>query len=176
MQLVHRTILKGLLLAAAGLFLTTSCVGYRLGDVKPANMSGITSLAVPTFKNDTLEPRISSMLTTHVIQQLQRDGTYKIGTVSGSDAVLNATITDIERRPFRISRSNFLSSDQLKYVITIEYWVKDSATGEILSDGTVTGDAWGLAEENLQLSERQGLEGASERLALDLMSKISEGW
>lgn len=168
--------MKSLILVAIATIILSSCAGYKLGDTKPAAMASVEKLAVPTFKNDTLEPRISVLVTNNVIQQLQRDGTYKITTKDNSDATLDATITKIERRPFRYSRTNFLSSEQLEYYLTVEYWVRDSTSGNVLAYGSVYGNTWGLAEPNLQLSERQALEFASRKVAIELMSKISEGW
>ena len=49
-----------ILLALTGLLGgLVGCAGYQLGAVKPAALADIRSMAIPTFINNTLEPRIS---------------------------------------------------------------------------------------------------------------------
>ena len=60
------------------------------GSVKPAYLSAVQSIAVPTFKNQTLEPRIESLVTGTVIKQFQQDGTYRIASEDNADAILKA--------------------------------------------------------------------------------------
>ena len=55
----------------------SSCAGYQLGSVKPANLEHIQSIAIPTFKNLTLEPRSSVLMTNSVIKGFHEDGTFK---------------------------------------------------------------------------------------------------
>ena len=49
-------ILRSLSLALMFLIGLTNC-GYKLGYVKPAKFASVTTIYVPTFKNETLEPR-----------------------------------------------------------------------------------------------------------------------
>ena len=65
------------------------CAGYRLGPVQPHFMEGIHSIAVPTFRNETLIPNIEVLCTDALVRQLQLDGTYKVaGSLDDADAVL----------------------------------------------------------------------------------------
>jgi len=152
------------------------CAGYQLGSVKPAEFESIRSIAVPTFKNDTLEPRISTLVTGAVIKELQNDGTYKIGTLDGSDAILRGTIKDIERSQLRSVRFNTLRSRELRVRMELEYELEEAGTGIILGNGKVFGDTNLFLDANFQLSERQAFSNISDRLAADLVSRIAEGW
>ncbi len=67
-------------LAAAVCFCLTSCLGYHVGPIKPYYLRDVQTIAVPTFKNETLIPRIEALVTDTVIKQFQQDGTYRIGT------------------------------------------------------------------------------------------------
>ena len=59
------------------------------------------SIAVPTFKNETLEPRVEALVTGTVIKQFQQDGTYRIASEDKADAILKGEITRINRIPSR---------------------------------------------------------------------------
>ena len=48
--------------------------GYKVGPIQPKFMEGVHTLAVPSFKNDTLEPRVEVALATAIIKQIQQDG------------------------------------------------------------------------------------------------------
>lgn len=163
------------LLAPLALSLLTQCAGYQLGASKPAKMVNVTKLAVPTFKNDTLEPRLEVLATNALIKKIQADGAYKIVPASEADAVLNATIVDIHRSQFRAVRSNTLRTSELLMRLQIRYTVNDSAGTELLA-GQASGASNIVLDPNVQLTERQALADAAERLSTSLASQISEGW
>ena len=71
------------------------CAGYHLGPVQPYYLRSVHKLAVPTFENKTLSPRISVLITDTVIKQLQQDGTYQIVGDDEADATLHGEITHI---------------------------------------------------------------------------------
>ena len=54
----------------------TGCLGYRIGPIKPYYLQDVHTIAVPTFKNETLIPRIEVLATSTVIKQFQQDGTF----------------------------------------------------------------------------------------------------
>ena len=64
-----------LFLATITAVMLSGCAGYQLGEVKPSVYAGINNLSVPIFRNDTLEPRLSSLVTNAVIKEIQADGT-----------------------------------------------------------------------------------------------------
>lgn len=165
-----------LLLALPALSVLTNCAGYQLGASKPHQMANVTKLAVPTFENETLEPRLEVLVTNALIKKLQSDGAYQIVPRSEADAVLTATIQDIERSQFRSVRSNTLRSSEILMRLIVKYKVVDSATGEKLLSGSER--AWSniVLDPSVQVTERQGLADAAERLGTALASRISEGW
>ena len=164
-----------LLLALPAMSVLTNCAGYQLGSSKPHQMQNVTKLAVPTFKNDTLEPRLEVLVTNALIKKLQVDGAYQIVPRDEADAVLEATIEDIERSQFRSFRSNTLRSSEILDRLIVKYKVEDSAGQKLLAG---TERAWSniVLDPNVQLSERQALADAAERLGIALASRISEGW
>jgi hypothetical protein len=164
-----------LLLVLSASLVLTNCAGYQLGASKPHQMAEVTKLAVPTFKNDTLEPRLEVLVTNALIKKLQSDGAYQIVPRGEADVVLSATIEDIERSQFRSVRSNTLRSSEILNRLVVKYKVEDN-TGRDLLSGTER--AWSniVLDPNVQLTERQALADAAERLGIALASRISEGW
>src|SRR5262245_45306124 len=86
-------------------------------------MRDVQSIAVPTFKNRTLLPRVEVLVTDTVIKQLQQDGTYKIGSDNDADAVLKGEITRIDRLPARSVRGNVLLTQEFNLRMEVRYTV-----------------------------------------------------
>lgn len=116
-------------LALAGLFLS-GCAGYQLGEVKPGTYTGIERIHVPPFKNLTLEPRLSSLVTNAVLTELQADGTYQVATRGNCDAVLVGTIREIRKRQLRAVRTDTLRSRELSLYLYVEFHLEDPTTGQ----------------------------------------------
>jgi len=154
----------------------TGCAGYTLGGQRPVHLRHITKLAVPTFENLTLEPRLAVEVTNAVIKQIQNHGSYQIVPRNQAEAVLEGRIQRITRTQFRSDRTNILRSSQILATLVSTFEVKDSATGKILHNGSASADSYIILDANLQLSETQLLEDAAQRLAYNLADQVSEGW
>ena len=163
------------LLASVALLGSSGC-GYHLGIVKPASYAGINTIYVPTLKNETQEPRSAALVTNALIQQFQRDGTYRIGKEESSDGALEATMKRLERRQVRSTRFDALRTSELEFTLVVHYRFRDLRTQEILDEGTIEGVSNSFLDPNFQLSERQALALAAEKLAENLVSRLSEGW
>jgi hypothetical protein len=151
------------------------CAGYTLGPTKPAHLSSVTKIAVPTFENETLEPRLAVLVTNAVIKQLQVDGTYQIVNRDQADAVLEAKISDIDKSQWRAVRNNTLRTSELLVRLRTDYKLKDAA-GTALHQGRVLGESYLVLDANWQLSEHQAMEEAAQRIAATLVSEIADGW
>ena len=81
--------------------LLSGCAGYKLGPATPAQLQHVHAIAVPTFANSTLIPRIESLVTGTVIKQFQQDGTFRIANESNADATLKGEIVAVSRSPAR---------------------------------------------------------------------------
>lgn len=154
----------------------TGCAGYRLGGQKPAHLVRISKLAVPTFENLSLEPRLGPLLTNAVIKQIQLGGAYQIVSEADAEAVLVGKITRIRRSQFRSDRDNVLRTSQLLLTLSTEYTVRDKPGGAVIHRGVVSADSYTVLDNNVQNSEAQALEDAAQRLAANLASDLSEGW
>lgn len=163
-------------LALAASLLFPSCAGYRVGPVKPEALQGVNTIAVPNVKNLTLEPRIDVHVTNAIISRMQEDGTYKVATQGSSDASLEVTITNIERRQLRSARFNTLRTRELGLLVSLDYRLVDLRSQEVIRQGTARGETTVFIDANYQNAERQAIPEAAQRAAERLVSNLSEGW
>jgi hypothetical protein len=154
----------------------TGCAGYQLGGVKPQHLSGVTKIAIPGFVNNTLEPRLGSLVTNAVIKQIQADGSYQVVSRDQAEAVLEGIVADVDRSQFRAVRNNVLRTSQLLVRLRIDYKLINPADNTVLHRGRTWGESYIVLDPNFQLSEQQAMEDAAQRLAVTLTSEISEGW
>lgn len=170
-----RTVLAGALLSLAVAALS-GCGGYTLGPAKPAALGEVNSIYIPTLSNSTLEPRVEMVTTSTLIKQFQLDGTYAMSTYENADAVLEAVIEKMERRPRRSVRGNTLATSEFELQIEISYKLMGRATGVLLKDGKVTGRTNFFVGDDIQQQDRQAFPLAAEAASRELVSELSEGW
>jgi outer membrane lipopolysaccharide assembly protein LptE/RlpB len=152
------------------------CLGYHIGPVKPYYLRGVQTISVPTFRNDTLIPRIEVLVTDTVIKQFQQDGTFRIGNSENADAILQAEITRISRSPARSIRGNVLATSEFNLVMHVRYKLVDRDGKPLAPPGEVTGTTSFFVGTDVITDERQALPLATEELATHLVSQLSEGW
>ena len=161
--------------------LLNGCAGYHIGPIKPKTMRDVKTLAVPTFKNDTLEPRVEVLLANAVIKQFQQDGTYQIAAEHDADATLEGSLDQIIRRPSRSVRGNVLQTREFILLLRIRFRVIDRS-GRVLEQRIVTGQTTFFVSgtdtlaADVNQDERQALPLAAEDAAVHLVSMLSEGW
>lgn len=150
--------------------------GYKLGEIRPTPMRSVRTLAVPTFKNNTYEPRVEVLLADTLIKSLQQDGTYTILSDDTADAIVYCTLKSITRRSLRSVQNNVLATSEFEIVLEVNYQVVDRVTGYVLLEGRARGDSSFFANNDLQTTERQAIPVAAQELALDLTAQLAEGW
>jgi len=164
-----------LALLLVALFAVTGC-GYKLGEIRPTPMRAVRTLAVPTFKNDTYEPRIEVLFADTLVKRLQRDGTYQIVNTGQADAILYCTITRIDRNALRSVQNNVLATSEFGLTVRVRFEVVDQTTGARLMTGERVGRASFFSGNDLQTVQRQAMSTAASDIADSLASQISEGW
>ncbi len=158
------------------------CAGYHIGPVKPAKFAGVKTIAVNTFKNATLQPRIEVLLASSLIKQIQQDGTYQIADESKADALLQGTLEEVRRHPSRSVRGNVLQTREYTLQIRVRYKLTQRGTGTVLDERPATGSTSffvsgsGNVAADANQDELQALPLAAEDVAIRLVSQISEGW
>src|SRR5207237_10551564 len=99
----------------------SGCLGYRIGPAKPYYLRDIHTIAIPTFENKTLLPRVEVLVTGTVIKQFQQDGTFRIGSGDSADATLKGEIIRISRSPARSVRGNVLATSEFNLSMRVRY-------------------------------------------------------
>jgi hypothetical protein len=163
-------------LAALSCLFLTGCLGYHIGPVKPHYLSGIHTIAVPTFKNQTLQPRIEVLVTSTVIKQFQQDGTYRIASNENADAILEAQIVNVSRAPARSLRGNVLATTEFNLVMRVKYKLVGRDGQPLGPQGIAVGTTSFFVGSDVATDERQAIPLASEQVAIQLVSQLSEGW
>jgi len=181
-----------------GLF--TSGCQYELGDVKPSYEAGINNIHVPIFKNHTLEPRLSSLVTNAVLKEIQADSTYTVTKRSSCDAVLVGNIREVKKRQLRSDPNDTLESQELILFLYIDFHLEDPNTGRRIESTAVEGDFYGKSKQiegeevikagqgrvigetiqfvdpSYQVGERNALSLAAQDLATKLVSQLANCW
>lgn len=139
-------------------------------------MRAVRTLAVPTFKNNTYEPRVEVLLADSLIQQIQQDGTYTVVGDERADAIVYCTLNSARRRSLRSVVDNVLATSEFELILDVSYQVIDRVTGAELMSGNVNGATAFFPTGDLQTDERQAISVAAQRVAVNLTSRLSEGW
>ena len=156
--------------------LLSGCAGYHLGPATPAYLKQIHSIAVPTFRNSTLIPRVEALVTGTVIKQFQQDGTFRIVNEDQSDAVLKGEILGVGRSPARSVRGNVLATTEFNLLLRVRYTLMGRDGKPISGPSEVSGSTSFFVGDDVVTDERQALPLAAEELAQRLVSQLSEGW
>ena len=163
-------------LLAAVCLLLTGCLGYHVGPVKPGVLRDVHLVAVPTFENKTLLPRIEALVTDSVIKQIQQDGTYKVAYKGDADAVLKAEITAVDRTPARSVLGNVLATTEFNLTMHVRYKLETRGGTVLMPEAEVVGTTSFFVGTDVTTDERQALPLAAEELATHLVTQLSEGW
>jgi hypothetical protein len=168
---------KAIFPAVFACFVLGGCLGYHVGPVKPYYLREVHTIAVPTFENKTLLPRIEVLVTDTVIKQLQQDGTFQIGRDGDADATLKGQITRIDRLPARSVRGNVLKTTEFNLSMRLKYTlVARDGTTTLAPPADIVGTTSFFVSADVTTDERQALPLATEDLATRLVTQLSEGW
>jgi len=154
----------------------SGCLGYHVGPVKPYYLRDVHSIAVPTFKNRTLVPRIEVLVTDTVIKQFQQDGTFQIENGDKADATLTGEVSKIVRAPARSVRGNVLATTEFALTLSVKYSLTGKNGEQLAAANEAVGTTTFFVSSDVTTDERQALPLATEDLATRLVSQISEGW
>jgi len=156
--------------------LLAGCAGYHLGPVNPnARAGGQESIEVLPFNNQTLQPRLGSVLTQTLREQLQTDGTYQLATRGPGDVVVTGVIIGYSRVGLSFSSADVATPQDYRVVITAHVTARERATGRVLLDKNVNGDALVHVGSDLADAERQALPLLAQDLAQNITELLTEG-
>ena len=168
--------MKNFLASALVCFGLSGCLGYHIGPAKPYYLRDVHTIAVPTFENQTVIPRIEVLVTGTVIKQFQQDGTFQITNEDKADAVLKGEIVRVSRSPARSVRGNVLATTEFNLAMRVRYRLMGKDGKPLAPPGEALGTTSFFVGTDVTTDERQALPLASEELATRLVSQLSEGW
>lgn len=168
--------MKNLLAAALACLGLSGCLGYHIGPVKPTYLRDVQTIAIPTFENKTLLPRVEVLVTDTVIKQFQQDGTFRIANGGNADATLKGEIIRISRSPARSVVGNVLATSEFNLSVRVKYKIVGPDGKALGPPGDVVGTTSFFVGTDVTTDERQALPLASEELANRLVTQLSEGW
>ena len=162
------------LLLAIPLF---GCAGYTIDGAKPTSMTGVETVSVLMFANDTLHPRAEVLATSSVNAAFIQDGTYRIASRTDADAVLEGAIEEIKYTQNRATRLDTLRPEELQNTVTLRWTLRDAADpGRILATGRSTGVSRFFVDSNLQTARNNALPDALRRASEALVSRLANGF
>ena len=156
-----------------------SCANYKMGSTpKGAGFEDIRILYVPTAVNETDETAVPGPVTNAILQEIDRDGTFRHARKDEADAILEVTVKKIERSPIQQSVEQYLTTLQYQLTITLEYRVysmKDKK--EVIGKTMVSGYTTFFVQGDQTESQRQALPLAAQNVAQSLVTSLaSRGW
>ncbi len=160
-----------------GTWMFTGCAGYRVGSIAGAELQGVRSIWVPPVRNKSLEPALPGLATNAIRRRIDNDGTLENTSDAQADAVLEVTITRIERDPVRNARNDVLLAAQYDVKIHAVATLTNRRLGrKIFENRPVSGRTHYYLQADSQEVERQAMPLATEDLAQHVVSMVTEGW
>ena len=155
------------------------CANYKMGSTpKGGGLQDIRTLYVPTVVNETDETAVPGPVTNAILQEIDRDGTFRHARKDESDAILEVTVKRIERSPIQQSVQQYLTTLQYQLTIVLEYRVysmKDKK--EAIPKTSVSGYTTFFVQGDQTESQRQALPLAATSAAQNLVTALSNrGW
>jgi len=168
--------MKLLFLLAPALSLV-SCAGYHLGNIKPASLAGVNTIAVPMFANSTLHPRAEALATSAVANAFVQDGTYRLAKSDHADAILEGTLASIDYSTIRGTRHDTLLPEEQANTVRIDWTLRDAKDPtKVLCSGRSSGRSQLFVSSNLQTARNNALPEALERAGEAIVSRLANGY
>ncbi|HVP78117.1 MAG TPA: LPS assembly lipoprotein LptE [Thermodesulfobacteriota bacterium] len=98
--------------------LITAC-GYQMAGKETHVPPGLSSVAIPTFKNGTLEPGIEIQFTQAFLREFILDRRVKVVDRAQADSVLEGSITDFRLYPVAYDPSGLALEYQTTVVLNV---------------------------------------------------------
>jgi len=103
--------------------------GYQLAGRETHVPTDVTSLAIPTFQNETFEPGIEVPLTQSFLREFIFDGRVKIRGSKEADTILKGKIKDFQIQSVSYNQSGLVMEYQVLVTVAL---VLTKPSGEIL--------------------------------------------
>jgi hypothetical protein len=145
---------------------------------KGAGFQDIRILYLPSVVNETDETAVPGPVTNAILQEIDRDGTFRHARKDEADAILEVTVKKIARSPIQQSVEQYLTTLQYQLTITLEYRVYSmKEKKEVIPKATISGYTTFFVQGDQTESQRQALPLAAQNVAQNLVSALANrGW
>lgn len=150
--------------------LALSGCGYSLTTRLPSH---IKTVAVPTFRNETLEYGLDEEITQAVIEQFTQDNNLRVVSENMADAAVYGVVTAYKRRVAGFTAEEIANEYEVAIIINVS--VRDRVKNKELwsEEGMARTTNYFV---NQVESERQGRQPAVQQIAEDVVSRTVQGW
>ncbi|MFH0779141.1 MAG: LptE family protein [Candidatus Eisenbacteria bacterium] len=159
---------------AALISLSLSC-GYTASTTLPGH---IKNVAIPVFRNETLEYRIEEEITSAVIDKFVADNRLTVVGEKEAASVLLGTVKQYVRRVFSYSAGEVAQEYEVTIKVAVEF--KDVSKGRVIwKDDSLVSTARYFAVDmagHEAQTEQKGRTPAIDFLAGDILTRTVEGW
>jgi len=162
------------LTALGGLIAGLACSYPFSGSSVPSH---IKTIAVPTFRNETLQPGLERELTNAVIDVFLDDNRLNIGGMGNADAVVEGRVLQYDHSVFGIGNTD--QAQEYRVTIKLAVVVKDRVKGKDLwsKDAMVAQSNYRVdAAAGNRASETEARADAVRKLAEDVLANTLEEW
>jgi len=168
---------KNFLLLVSLLFL--GCGFYSFSG---SPLTGIKTIGIPVFENQTLEYGISESLTDTLINLFVRDNTLKMTNEKKADSVLKGTILKYERGAYTFDANESVKEYKVRIFVDVSF--EDKKHKKTLWEQKNM-EGWGVysvvaiptssGADSIE-TEDMGKARAIKKLAEDILNKTVKGW
>jgi len=156
-----------------------SCANYQMGSTpKKQELKDVRVIYVPTVQNETDETDLPGIMTNAILQELDRDGTYRHARKDESEAILEVTIKKVERSAIRQSTEQFLTTLQFQLLVTVQYRLYNmKEKKDAIPNSIVIGTTTFFVQGDQTESQRQAYPLAAVSAAQAMVSSMANsGW
>ena len=158
---------------AMAVLVTAGCAGYYLGANLPP---GINSVAIPTFINESTEPRLETACTSAAIQEFQKDGSLRVVNEENADTLLIVKIKNYTLIPLRYQKDSAKTAKEYRILLKVELKFTRKDTGEVIVEKLLRGESTFETAGDLSSAKRAALPIAAKDLAHDIVESVVENW
>lgn len=154
--------------------LLTSCAGYRLGSMLPADLK---TVHVKTVVNKSTEPLIESEITQALINGIQQDGSLRVVPEFEADSILSVTLNKYDLEALAYRKDVRAAANQYRINLTASMDLRRRGNNAVVAESPrVTGQAVFDVTGDLTSSKLTGNPQAAEDLARNIVQQIVEYW
>ncbi len=132
-------------------------------------------MSVETFRNETLEPRLTDYVSLSLRKRIQQEGTFRLETQGTGDIVLSGKITRFDRSELAANPTDVLTPQDYTLTMFADITAVERSTGKTNLNRTLYGRTTVRVGTDLAAAERQAVPLLAEDLARNAISSLADG-